>query len=103
MKKGTVLLGVTAIAAISAGVYFLVIRPSIPASEKQFEKFRSAVKIAGWDLFDAVSDTQLSFALSQWKKNLTRKEADQMILSAENKKESLQLLKLIKQWNPKTK
>lgn len=103
MKKGSLLLGATALLAISGGLYFFVIRPNQSATEKQFEEFRSATQIAGWDIFDLTSSEQLNLALSQWKKNLKRKEAEQMIMFAKNKKETLQLMKLIKQWNPRAK
>lgn len=103
MKKGTVLLGVTALLAITGAVYFYIIKPNQDATEEQFNEFKDASSIAGWDIFTGASPEQIANALAQWKKNLKRKEAEQMIMFAKNKKETLQLFKLVKQWNPKGK
>lgn len=100
MKKGTVLLGVTALLAITGAVYFLIIKPNQDATDAQFEEFKEASNLAGWDIFTGASPDKLSNALNQWKKNLKRSEAEQMIVFAKNKKETLQLFKLVKKWNP---
>lgn len=98
-RNVNIALGVSAL--LVAGVlYYFVVRPKQSATEKQLAEFESLSNLAGWDLFTKLPAERREFATSQWKSNLTRKEADQMINAAKNKKETLALLTLIKKWNP---